>query len=89
MAKQSSRKLVLVDWMDSWSHDRWTNFDALEADGEPLICRSVGWVAHETRRVLVLVSSVSAVGRDDIREAACMTMAIPKVAIVSRRVLRS
>jgi hypothetical protein len=81
------RRLVLIEWVDSHGGtDGWKEL----ADCTPdlLVCRSVGWLLHETEQVKVIVphlidpdptTSIAAQGRGDL--------AIPCAAILSMREL--
>ena len=49
-------KLVLVEWEDAGAHTaEWLFVEGL--DFEPKLCRSVGWVVHDTTRTLAIVST--------------------------------
>lgn len=84
-----ARPLVVIEWVDSAQRERWAWIDEFERGTEVLICRTVGWVLAETDEAVVVVSSISGEKNAELREAACGGMVIPKVAMVSRRVLRS
>lgn len=47
-------KLVYVEWWDSYGcASNWSDFP--ESDPKPLLCRSVGWMAYETAKCVVIV----------------------------------
>ena len=52
-------KLVVVDWVDSFSGRGWQDMDALAGRREALVCRSSGWVVFENSDIITLASTVS------------------------------
>lgn len=80
-------RLVLIEWLDSYGGSG--GWKALEdCTPDPLLCRSVGWLLHDTEQYKVLVphlvepgveTRIAAQGRGDL--------AIPCAAIVSVREL--
>ena len=78
-------RLVLIEWVDSYGGT--TGWKALEdCTPDPLVCRSVGWLLHDTEQVKVLVphmiqpdpeTRIAAQGRGD--------MTIPCAAILTQR----
>jgi hypothetical protein len=81
------RRLVLIEWLDSHGGmGGWKDLE--ECTPDLLICRSVGWLLHETDQVKVIIphliepdpsTHIAAQGRGD--------MTIPCAAIVSVREL--
>ncbi len=81
------RRLVLVEWLDSYGGTTgWKELDDCTPD--PLVCRSVGWLIHDTPQYKVIVphivepasdTRIAAQGRGD--------MTIPCAAILSMREL--
>lgn len=78
-------RLVLVEWLDSYGGT--TGWKVLEeCTPDPLVCRSVGWLLHDTEQYAVIVphlvqpgeeSRIAAQGRGDLT--------IPRAAIRSVR----
>jgi hypothetical protein len=81
-------KLVLIEWLDSHSGRGWQDFDKIERAAEPLYCRSVGWVAKETKDCKVLVPHVSGEKNSDAVLHGCGDLTIPTAAIVRTTILR-
>lgn len=87
--KAKGMRLVEVEWLDSYGGTTgWKSLDDCTPD--VLTVRSVGWVVHNDRRVMVIVphlvqpdpeTRIAAQGRGD--------MCIPRKAIVSLRELSS
>ena len=81
-------KLVLVEWLDSHSGDGWQRLADIEANGESVRCRSVGWLVSDGGGRKVIVPHISGeenrgtipYGRGDI--------SIPDKSIVKMRVLK-
>ncbi len=71
-------KIELVYWVDSRSHDKWTQKD--EIDLEVSAIRTIGFIAAENENVLCVVSSI-----DESTDQVLGILCIPKVAIVSRK----
>jgi hypothetical protein len=80
--------LLLVVWVDS-SHmgEGWVDFDELDRSDAQLLCVSVGFLVHESRRSVLLVPSIADLSEPGNRQAHG-SMLIPKCAILSTRVLR-
>jgi hypothetical protein len=79
--------LVYVEWIDSGRGHEWRMLDDLD-DMLPAYCRSVGWIVREEEEYIVLAGNLAADAPDGKPHQACQMMAIPKVAITTRRVLR-
>lgn len=73
------RRLVLVEWIDSYSLNNWRPLDTIDAS--VLHCRSVGWVAAESKESITLVASVSGEKNGDVRLCGCGDISIPRCAI--------
>lgn len=82
------RKLVLVEWVDSHSGDRWQDLDKIEEDTGPLYCRSVGWLVARRNGTTVLVPHISGEKNGNIRLCGTGEMSIPDRAITKIRRLR-
>ncbi len=50
--------LVRVSWIDSYSRDtgNWIDIDELEEQPELAVCESVGWLFHDTDKLITLVA---------------------------------
>jgi hypothetical protein len=83
-AKFVKDTLVYIEWIDSASHHGiW--IDRTNLDGNLHVCRSVGWIAAETKDAIALYSSDGY----DRHEQTCVggDITIPKCAIVKRKTL--
>jgi len=83
--------LVYIKWIDSFGCNAgWTTIEDIMDEVEMKI-ESVGWVAQETSKYILLVPHVHGavqLGKDRLaKESGCGDMAIPKSAIVERRIL--
>ncbi len=72
-------KIEQVYWVDSRSHDKWTQKD--EIDLEVSVIR---FVAAENENVLCVVSSI-----DESTDQVLGILCIPKVSVISREILES
>lgn len=81
MKKNTKRKIVYVEWVDSVQpQPSWRQFDDLsDFDLAPCICVSIGWVIRETDDALSLAISLSDEGTDSMAVSGLAT--IPKTAI--------
>ncbi len=86
-------KPELIEWLDSFgAGPQWTEFEEIDNDVE-IRCSSVGYVIKETDQYVVIVPHIHG---DLIIEglnkkvtaSGCGDMAIPKVSIVKRTVLK-
>lgn len=75
-------KLLYVTWIDSASPSDSSWHKAEELNLEVLTCRTVGWLVAETNTSISLSSSVMENG------ALYGTITIPKVALITRKVVR-
>lgn len=82
-------KLVLIEWIDSHSHRPagWRPLEEIEQEGEPLTCRSVGWLLHESKSCKTIVPHVSGEKNEDIVLCGHGEICIPTKAIVKMIVL--
>ena len=75
-------RLVYVEWLDSYGCSaNWQHLGAGKA-AAPMVCRSVGWLLHDTNKCKVVVPHVSDAERDDLAPQGCGDMTIPTAAIV-------
>lgn len=79
------RRLERVDWLDSWSErGGWHDIADLRRDADTLPTQTtVGFVIAETKRTLVVASTLS-----ESRELASAVVAIPKSAVQRRARVR-
>jgi hypothetical protein len=58
---RTSNRPVMVEWADAESTSEWRRDSTLrgEQDKGPMLCRTVGWIVHETKEVLTLACSFS------------------------------
>ena len=76
-------KLLYVEWIDPVGpHDEWTKISKVIKSGTALI-RSVGFVARDDEKVLVLIPHVNDEQKDCFGD-----ITIPKGCIKKRRVLK-
>ena len=75
-------RLVLVEWIDSLGCSQ-TWQEIKEIDPKLPICRSVGWLLHDSEECKVLIPHLIDSGYDDIPPQACGDMAIPACSIRS------
>ena len=84
----TKRKLVLIEWVDA---SRLTNGDWMDLKDvelpSPHKCVSVGFIATENRKGIILVPTIADVDHADNSHVYGGIM-IPRGAIVSRKVLR-
>lgn len=74
-------RLVYVEWLDSYGCSAsWQHLSAGKA--APMVCRSVGWLLHDTNDCKVVVPHVSDADRNDLEAQGCGDMTIPTAAIV-------
>ncbi len=85
----TSRKLLLVEWVDSHSGKGWQPLDTLAAETGPVYCRSVGWLVSDDNGTLVLVPHISGERNGNIRLFGAGDLAIPHKAIIRRKTLRA
>lgn len=75
-------RLVYVEWLDSYGCSAtWQHLSAAK-DAAPMVCRSVGWLLHDSKQCKVIVPHVSDAERDDLAAQGCGDMTIPTAAIV-------
>lgn len=81
-----SRKLVLIEWIDSHSpSNRWERVESLSC--KPVLATSVGFVMNENREGIQIVAHFTGSEERDI-EYAGGAMFIPKCAIRSRKAIK-
>jgi hypothetical protein len=81
-------KLVLIEWIDSHSSDRWEPLWKYEERCDPLHCRTVGWVVAQRKGMVLVVSSLAGERNGDLVVNGCGEMAIPKRCVVKMKVLK-
>lgn len=75
-------RLEEVEWVDSWlSGKGWEPVSSARVMGDKIKCRSAGYVLNDTKRGVVLASSLS-------YNNAAGTVFIPRRAITKRKRLR-
>lgn len=81
-------KLVLIEWEDALGvGSSWGPLEDLVC--EPIICRSVGWIAAESKRAIVLIPNVHDGDESrNVSQNGCGDMTIPKSAIRRMKRLR-
>ena len=74
---------VYVEWDDSHANHGWTSFGALRNQTGQLICKSVGWIVHETKSHIHIVGHMC---KEDTQYAdGDGSMCIPKAVIKKRK----
>jgi len=81
-------KLVLIEWVDSYSSRGWKPLNDLIDECEPLLCRSVGWLASEKNGSKLLVPHLSGENSNSIITYGSGNITIPAKAIRKTTVLR-
>jgi len=81
-------KLVLIEWVDSHAGRGWQDIEAVERAAVPLYCRSVGWLARETKTCKVIVPHISGEKNGNSVLQGCGDLTIPTAAIEKVTVLR-
>lgn len=83
-------RLVLIDWVDSHRNpNSWTPLDEFPAP-KPLVCRSVGWLAHDGNDCKVVIPHLIEGGQNGATpEQGCGDMTIPAQAILRMYELRA
>ncbi len=79
-------KLVLIEWVDAHSHDRWVEIEVSVESCETALIRSVGWLLKKTKNCVTIAPHISKVGSIDSHVSGDMT--IPAKAIRKMTVLR-
>jgi hypothetical protein len=74
------KRLVLVEWVDSGEGRGWTPIEDIVR--EPMVCRSVGWLIHETEKGITVAAHYGS-EEDGRSPQVCGDMLIPKVAVLS------
>ena len=75
----SAMKLVLVEWVDSFGcSSSWQ--DLSDCSPEPLICKSVGWLAHDGENCKVVIPHM-AEDHGSVKRQGCGDMTIPTKAL--------
>jgi hypothetical protein len=76
----SAWRLVLVEWLDSFGcSPSWQELSDLKA--EPLVCRSVGWLAYDGDDCKVVIPHISSEQQSTQRQG-CGDMTIPTCAVL-------
>lgn len=74
-------KLVLIEWRDSYGcSPDWQPLDGVSP--KPLICRSVGWLAHDDKDCKLVVPHLSS-EHASAKQQGCGDMTIPTSAVIS------
>jgi hypothetical protein len=84
----TTRKLVLIEWLDSHSGSGWKTVEQLERVAMPLYCRSVGWLVAERKECKVIVPHIGGEKNGDAMLIGCGDLTIPTDAIIKTTVLR-
>ena len=73
-------RLVLIEWLDSLGcSSEWSSLEGSRAT--PLVCRSVGWLLHDTEACKVLVPHITNPSDPDVKPQGCGDMTIPTCAV--------
>jgi hypothetical protein len=81
--------LLLIEWVDSHSGRGWHSLEDLERAAEPLLCRSVGWLALENDKCMVIVPHVSSEKNGNTALQYGGDITIPKKAIIKISVVKA
>lgn len=75
-------RLVLIEWVDSYGcSSSWQSIEDPFVAPRAMLCRSVGWLAHDGEDCKVLIPHVAKVGPDE-PDQGCGDMTIPARAVV-------
>lgn len=75
-------RLVLVEWLDSYGCSAsWQDISGSPA--APLVCRSVGWLLHDTDDCKVIIPHLSDPSHEHANQQGCGDMAIPTRAVLN------
>ena len=85
---RNTKRLVLIEWLDSHHGRGWRTMEELLEAAEPLYCQSVGWIIVENEACKVLAPHVGGERGGDTMLQACGDMTIPTVAILKVTTLR-
>lgn len=77
--EQHAHALIYVEWLDSWSSDRWQRHDDALPDAAPLPCYSVGWLLADGAQGIVIAGNYG-------EQESCGRMTIPH-SVITRRVV--
>lgn len=83
--------LLYLEWIDSSSgNSGWQDAGSFKETDYTFFCKSIGWLVNETDRFLVIVPHLAG---DKVKEGfsfmqGCGDMAIPKVSIIKKRVIK-
>lgn len=73
-------RLVLIEWLDSLGcSPDWANLEVNRAG--PLVCRSVGWLLHDTDACKVVVPHITNADDPTVTPQGCGDMTIPTCAV--------
>lgn len=85
---KKSTKLYYILWEDSSSPDcRWGFISDMEKP-RSCLCASVGWVTHETKKVIRIIPHISSVTNKHHQGSGQGLMVIPKSAIRKKKKLK-
>lgn len=80
MAKRKC-PLVLIEWEDSRQPaPSWRWLSDMREPPDAVLCASVGWLTHDTKRVKVLAANMGGLTDDDMQ--ACGVITIPTRCVV-------
>ena len=81
-------KLVLIEWLDAHAGRGWQTPERIEQAAEPLVCRSVGWLMHDTKECKVIVPHLAGAKNETCIALASGDLTIPARSIIKTTVLR-
>ena len=82
-ARQKEPRLVLIEWEDSVECSA-TWEDLTQQSPAPLICKSVGWLIHQTKECYVVVPHITT-PHEEIKCQGCGEMTIPTRSVLGVR----
>ena len=78
----SDYKLVLIEWVDSFGcSPTWA--DIGDCAPAPMVCKSVGWLIHDSDACKVVVPHLSQSDHPNANRQGCGDMTIPTLAVVT------
>jgi hypothetical protein len=73
-------RLVLIEWLDSMGcSSSWQDLE--DSRATPLVCRSVGWLLHDTDTCKVVVPHITNTSDPNVTPQGCGDMTIPTCAV--------
>lgn len=79
-------RLVMIEWVDSHSSNRWEPIEAVAETAIPLRCFTVGHLVRESKTNIVVVGTISRDENGEIMQATG-NISIPKRCVTKKKFL--